>query len=224
MTSSRLPWLIVLGLTLLLIIILVHGWLGHPEIPVVSPPPDTVSNTQATAHRPSEKPPSLAGRIKTKSVGVAREVSSGTPDTAYARHYARKVFEAESLRAVLARIRREGGDTNTVAVAVGVLPPVAGRYDGKHLRLWLTESNGRVLKATARLRPHFEFRAGLGGLSDTVPVMREDRWWLRQARETLGCLPAASAVALAGALLDRTHTVRTASVGGVLALAACLSD
>lgn len=219
------PWLIVVvAVALLLAALVARGCLRQPEGVVIAPPPDTLPTPDVIHDRPTPARPSLPTRIFTHPVPVTTIVTSTAPDTAAARRYARKVFEAESLRAVIARIRREGGDTDTVAVSRGVLPPVSGTYDGRTLALWLTQSTGRVMKATARLRPHFSFRAGQGDVSDTVPQVREDGWLLRTGREAAHCTPATVVLALAGALLDTDNRLRGAAIGAGGGFGACMSD
>jgi hypothetical protein len=225
MTWLRARWeLVALAVSLVLVagLILRACTERAPVHPPIVLRPDSVVLRQ----RPTPKPPSGLGRIARHRVPVTRRETAGTPDTANAGRYARRVFEAESLRAVIRRLRAHDstGAADRVAATAppAMLPPVAGTYDGHRLDLWLTRSNGAVMLATVKLRPRWSFVAGAAGLSDTVPLVTEDRWWLRTARHAVHCAPAAAVLALAGALLDSDSPARGAALGGGGGLAACL--
>jgi hypothetical protein len=147
-------------------------------------------------------PGGIIRRATTRVVPTERQrLSSGTPDTALVRRYAEAVTRSarwKRERDSLIRAARAEGDTaraDSIAQAPSTdstgnrLPPVAGRYDGKRLVLTLSRADGRILEATAKLAPRWEFAAGQGGASDTVVQWRDDRWWYRQVREAGDCLP-----------------------------------
>ncbi len=217
---TLIPILAVLVLTIWLV---ARGCARSEDVPRETPAVVAVPDRVAVRDRPRPAPPKFIERIVTRPVVVVREVSVGTPDTLRARAYARKVFEAESLRAVIRRLRAAGDDSTVVAMPAPILPPVSGRYDGRRLTLWLTQSNGAVMRATARVKPRWSFVAGHGGLSDTLPLVRGDRWWVRQVREVPGCLPA-TALGAGGGALVADDALAGAAFGGLALLVACLSD
>lgn len=190
-----------------------------PFTPVVIKPDSVV-----VKERPSTGKPSLGQRLTTHPVAPARIVSAGVPDTARVRAFARKVFEAESLRAELRRLRAEGKDTSAVSQPDAILPPTAGKYDGQRLDLWLSRSDGSVMQATARLRPRFEWTTGAGGLSDSVPQFREDRAWLRALREIEHCALPTGVLAAGGAALNSKDRVLGAAIGAGAGLLGCMAD
>ncbi len=217
----------ILAGLVLAIWLVARGCAGGPDVPRETPPVAVVPDRVAVRDRPTTAPPKVLERIVSRPVVVVRQVSVGTPDTLRARAYARKVFEAESLRVVIRRLRDAGqmarADSVLRETPAPILPPVSGRYDGHRLTLWLTQSNGAVMRATARVKPRWSFVAGAGGLSDTLPLVRGDRWWVRQVRELPGCLPATALGAGGGALVAE-DALQGAIVGGVALLVACLSD
>lgn len=192
----------------------------RPPVPVgrVDTVPDTVFAP------PETLPPTVLERIVRVPVVVDRSYSRGTPDTAAARRYARAVFRAESLEAVLRRVRASGGDTAAVERPRGVLPPVWGGYDGKALTLNLVQSTGRMMRATARVRPPWTFVAGRGGVTDTVPLVVGASGVAAALREVAGCSKPAAVMALAGALLVKDNRTAGAAGGAAGGLLSCLAD
>ena len=222
-------WPFIVPALILLAIVVIGGRrlaCREPEIPE-SPPADTLSDSAIQRELPDTQPPGGLGRIARVPVRVRRSVSRGTPDTALANRYARAVDrgnrfkrERDSLLAlVTTRADSDSVSRETPPEPPAILPPVAGRYDGKRLDLYLTLSSGRMMRATARVRPRFEFTAGRGGSTDTLPLIVQDRWWVRTSREVIDCAPLAALAALAGAVLDGG---RGAAIGGGLAEGACV--
>lgn len=199
-----------------------------PQPPPVSPPADTLPDAEVKRGRPDTAAPSGLTRIVRVRVPVGREVSRGTPDSALATRYAelaRKFarYRIEQEQDSLARLRGEVSDTTPPpAPPPSILPPVTGRYDGSRLTLHLTESSGRIMRATARVKPRFSFVAGHGGVSDTLPLVDSDRWFVRVARETVRCSPKVGANAGLGALLNTDDRVLGAVLAGGGTLLGCL--
>jgi hypothetical protein len=216
--------IVALGLVALDVIVgAVLWWKGRhllqPGGPITTQPTAVVLKD-----RPVPGPVRWRTAVVSHPVPSANTATQGTPDTARVRAFARAVFTAESLRAVIARLTP--GDTTTVdtsAISKG-LPPIAGRYTGRDLTLWISRADGSVLRSTARLRPHWEFQASQGDQLDTVPSYREDRWWLRTAREAAGCLPRGALLGGAGWLADPHDRTRGALLAATAGILGCLAD
>jgi hypothetical protein len=101
---------------------------------------------------------------------------------------------------------------------------LAREYARWRITLWLTESSGRRMQATARVRPHFTFRAGLGGASDSVPQIKADRWLVRELREVRQCAPLTALGMIAGGIIggrSSAGTLAGAALGGLGAGGIC---
>ena len=214
----------VAGLALLLALVLVRTCFGPPPVPLL--PPVTVKPDSVLIHdRPTVTPPTGIGKLARAPVVVLhRTVSAGTPDTAAARRYARLVFQAESLRAVVRRLQAHDSASvaDTLSHPTAMLPPARGAYDGHRLDLYLTRSDGSIMEASAEVRPHWTFAAGGGAGTDTVPLIVGDRAWVRFARQSGKCaLPTAVGAGL-GAGFHEADRVAGGIVAGLVTYGACL--
>jgi hypothetical protein len=199
-----------------LYLVLEHGC-RKQDGPLIVGRVDTVPDTVLVASRPIIKT-RFVDRIIIKTVPAKVTVSEGVPDTALALRYARRALAADSIR----RAKQRG---DSVARQPGpILPPVAGTYDGKHLSLWLTRSDGSLMRATAKLKPRAWFWSGYDAGSDSLPIFRSDRWYTRWARRTPRCGLRSAPVAGLGALADKENRVRGALISGVAALLSCVTD
>ena len=223
------PGLVLAGIVavvVLCLVVLVRAGCRKDEGPVITGT-DTLPDSTLVKERP--KPPATFGqKIVRHRVPSRITVSRGTPDTVRAMLWADAAHEADSLRRLVDSLRR--GDSTDQARASRVpppkklLPPVAGRYQGNKLTLWLTRSDGSLLRATAKLRPNFEFYSGQSRETDTFPDFSEDRFWVRALRETAGCLPRAGLVGGAGALVSGEEWKRNGLIAAGAALVGCLAD
>ena len=177
---------------------------------------DTVADTILVASRPKIVT-RWRDRIIVKTVPGRVTMSAGVPDTAWAMRYARAAIRADS-------IRRSTGLRDSLARAHDpILPPASGRYDGSTLTLWLTRSDGSLMRATAKLKPRWEFFAGTDGGTDTLPLFRSDRWFVRLAREAVHCAPPTGVMAGLGALVYSEDRVLGSLVAGGATLVGCLA-
>lgn len=199
--------------------------------PSAEGPVDTLPDTAVVAHRPKPGKPNLTTRILSHRVAPRVAVSAGIPDTSLVRRFAQAVNEAESLRVVADSLKQriaQGDQTAVIAFnhqpkPKRVLPPVAGKYSGKELTLWLSRSDGSLMRATARLRPRWEFYTGMDAGSDTLPIFTADRWYVRLVRQTVHCAPPAGVMAGVGALVHAENRLLGAAIVGGATLLGCLS-
>ena len=207
-----------LGLLLLtgIVVGLTRGCGSGRTRPLVEGPVRVIADTVLIASRP-QVVTRWRDRIIVKTVPARVAVSEGVPDTAWAMRYARSAIRADSIRRAQAR-----GDS--IARLPGpILPPATGHYDGSELTLWLTRSDGSLMRATARLKPRFSFYAGTDAGSDTLPIFQSDRWFVRLARQTVKCAPSVGVIAVLGALVHPNDRVLGAVGIGSAALVGCLS-
>ena len=217
------------ALTLLLILVGVAGIfaLGRACAPrgPISTVVDTVTVPEAIKDRPTPTPPTGISAAIHDTVPVRVEVTREVPDSALVARYAKLAHDYALYRHRMEQ--RQPGDTTPPPKAPEeVLPPVALRYSGKALTLWLTPSSGRVamFTTTRTLTPSFTVVAGRGGLSDHRPLVTEDRPWVQAVREVKGCaLPTGVALAL-GAVLFPKNAAPAAGTAGAIALGSCLWD
>jgi hypothetical protein len=200
-----------------------------PTSPATDGPVTTVPDTAITADRP--KPAmKLPERIFRRRVPPKVQVTAGRPDSTRIRAFAAKVRENDSLRAEIRALqaRQAAGDTaadpSSVRLPTPVLPPTWGSYDGRTLRWSITRSDGSIMRATARVRPRFDFMAGLTAGTDTIPEVREDRWLTAAAKAVPRCAAKALPFAGGGAIADREDRLRGAVVAGTAALLGCVLD
>ncbi len=192
-----------------LALVLVRSCGPRPTQPEIIGKVDTVPDTVIVRSRPRIVV-KWRDRIVTKTVPVRVAVSEGTPDTMYALRYALQALAADSAR----RARIEGHTP--------ILPPASGTYDGKRLTLWLTRSDGSLMKATANLKPKFSFFAGYDKGSDTLPIFQTDRWFIRLGKQTVKCAPPAAVMAGVGALVHNEDAWLGAAIMGGATLVGCL--
>lgn len=183
--------------------------------PLIEGRVDTVADTILVQSRPQILT-KWRDRIVTKQVPVRVVVSQGYPDTAFAMRYARAALASDS-----ARRARASGDS-VARLPQAILPTVSGRYSGSTLDLWLTRSDGSLLRATAKLKPRFAFFSGADKGSDTLPIFQSDRAWVRTLRQAGKCAPAAGVVAGVGALVNPQDRALAAIIGGASTLLGCL--
>lgn len=223
-------WLPIL---LLLVLVGLAVWLAvcflnrSPRGPELEDPPETVADTIVEAQVP--RPPKGLGKLTRHPVKIRAQVSAGQPDSAAVRRWLRAVKLVDSLRRSNDSLRQRAaaGDTTAggkIQPLPQVLAPGWGKYDGKRLTLGLTRSDGSVMVATAKVRPHFDWKTGLDDLTDSLPFIHEDRWWLRQARELGGCAWRSAPFAAGGAVVDEENPLRGAAIGAGVAVAACMLD
>ena len=155
-------------------------------------------------------------RIVIQRVPVQVVVTESVPDTAWAMRYARAAIKADSVRRA-----RAAGDT-LAREPRPVLPTVAGRYDGKRFRLWLTRSDGSLLMATQRVRPRWQFFSGFDGGTDTLPIFEQDRVWIWALRQAGKCALPSAAMAGVGALVNQQDRALGALVAGSASLVGCV--
>ena len=214
---KRLLWpAVALLVALGLIVLVLRGCGAEPDGPLIEGRVDTVPDTIMVASRPKIVT-RWRDRIIVKTVPSRVTVSQGYPDTVWAMRYAQAAIRADSLRRM-----RERGDSVSRGHAP-ILPPASGRYDGSTLTLWLTRSDGSLMRATAKLKPRWEFFAGTDGGTDTLPLFRSDRWFVRLVRETVKCAPPTGVMAGLGALVHTEDRVLGAVVAGGATLVGCLA-
>jgi len=100
-----------------------------------------------------------------------------------------------------------------------ILPPFWGKYSGSELTLGASRSDGSLYQAQFRAKPPLEWVAGRGGSSDTLPVLRTDRWLIRGFRNLGHDCPkggvAGGLIGLSlGALLKQPGAGLAAGAGG----------
>jgi hypothetical protein len=217
--------LVALAVAVWLIVTLVRGILDPDPPPPFGGPADTLPDAEVLDDRPSSAPPGIVERIVTVYVPVDRVVTVTLPDTALAERYATLARDYRRWRIQREQDSLAGRALDTTPPPPSILPPVTLRYDGRRLRLHLTETSGRVMRATARVRPRFAVLVGQGGVSDTLPLVRQDRWFVREAREGAGCVwRAAAPGAVAGAVVSGDDRLGGAAIGAGLAFLACMAD
>lgn len=221
---------VLLAVALLLIGLLVWAiphigdWLTKPQVtvPGVVGKVDTIPDTTAMQQRP-ETTTTLPERIVTRTVKGHVAVSTGTPDTAGARRFADAVARADAYRDTLEAMRVRGDTSAPPPKPKAVLPTTWGRYREGLLQLGLTRSDGSVLNATYRVSPRMEWYSGFDSGSDTLPVVRADKWFVRAARQTVKCAPRAAIVGGAGGALSDTKDALNAGLrGAAFTLLGCL--
>jgi hypothetical protein len=219
--APRWIWALILGLIALGLIVWVLRGACAPERESPSAPADTVAQVDS---RPGDKPPTIIERIVEVPVPVERIVTRTVPDSAIVRRYSDLAREYARWRITRQQDSLAGLALDSTPAPPSILPPIAGRYDGRRLTLWLTESSGRRMQAPARVRPHFTFRAGLGGASDSVPQIKADRWLVRELREVRQCAPLTALGMIAGGIIggrSSAGTLAGAALGGLGAGGIC---
>lgn len=220
------PGLIVLALVAGLGFLLYLGLRHQKDGPVIVGKIDTVPDTVLVASRPKIVT-RWRERIVIKTVPAQVTLSEGVPDTAWAMRYARAAIRSDSLRRASsaqsdsARLARIHSDS---AARQPILPPASGTYDGSTLRLYLTRSDGSLMRATAKLKPRFAFFAGTDGGSDTLPRFQSDRWFVRLGRQSVKCAPPVGVMAGLGALVHTEDRLLGAAVTGGATLVGCLTS
>lgn len=203
----------------------IGDWLTKPQVtvPGVVGKVDTIPDTTAMQQRPETTTTRLQ-RIVKRTVKGHVSLSQGTPDTALARKFADAVSEAARWRDSVAKLNAKG-DTTTPRPPKPkvILPTTWGHVRDGRLQLGLTRSDGSVLNETVKAAGHIEWYTGYDRGSDTLPVIRADRWFVRAARQTVKCAPRAALLGGgAGAATDTEKPLRGAIRGAVFTLAGCL--
>ncbi len=185
--------------------------------------PTVVTDTVVLAGRPITGPVRWRDRIVRVRVKGETRVTEAAPDTAVARKYAQAVQAAEAYRDSLKAMKARGDTSTPPKAPRAILPPITGTYDGDSLRLWAARSDGQVMRAAARLRPHFSFAMGYDVESERAPVFMEDRAWLRTVRQAKKCAAPTGVMAGVGALVHQQDRVEGAVIAGLATLVGCLA-
>lgn len=232
MKALRLRWWVILGLAVLAIgLLLSHAscWGRRPTEPRVSRV-DTVPDKVILQQKP-DTAPSLPQRIVKRRVPTHIAVSQGTPDTALARKYADAVMAASRWRDSVAKLtaaRQESHDTTPLVLPPkprAVLVPAWANYDGSTLTYGLTRSDGSVLVATARVKPRWELYSGQDRFSDSIPIIRADRWFVRYARRAPKCLVKGTVLGgLTALFVGNSDRLAKALIVGGTAAGLCVAD
>jgi hypothetical protein len=218
---SRIGWL-VLGLAAVILLALgvwLYRGLTSDEPPAIIGQIDTLPDTVITRERP--KPPKTFSQKITKHRVPARvTISRGTPDTSLVRRFAAAVALADSLRRSNDSLREAGQPPLPLP---SILPSAWGQYDGDRFTIWMSRSDGAVMRATAKLHPRWSFVAGVDKASEKVPIFTEERAWVRTIRQVKKCAPPAGLVAGVGALVNPQDRALGAAIGGIATLIGCLA-
>jgi hypothetical protein len=202
----------------------------RPGGPIGPPaPPDTADAGTIQHDAPTGEPPHGIPAIVVETVTVHTVVSRTYPDSGLADRYARLASEFRRWRIrreqdSLARLRGDSVAPDTTPRPPEVLPPVRMRYDGRTLALWLTPSSGRARLDSMRIRPRWSVAAGIGGRSDTVPVVTQDRYFVRAGRRTVRCLPRAAVMGGTGYLVLPENRLGGLVLGLGSTIAGCLLE
>jgi hypothetical protein len=224
---SRTGILISGALAVILLVIAVFVFRGCPAKPVPIVIPDTLPDSTLIQERPTA-PHTVIQKITKHQVAPKVTVSRGTPDTSLVRRFAAAVAQADSLRRSYQRLKdslAQAGEPIPPPPALpSILPSVGGTYtaDGT-FTLWMSKSDGAILRATAKLRPNFAFVAGVDHATELQPAFYEDRAWLRTIRQVKKCAPPTGGGALVGALVNPRDRLLGAAVGGLGVLVGCLA-
>jgi hypothetical protein len=212
--------------------LLARGWLGGDDDapPKTEGPVRVLPDSEVVRDRPTTAR-TLGKRLTTRRARPRVALSAGTPDTALATRYGRLANEAAHLRRFRDSVERAraAGDTaahpERVPVPKSILPPAQGRYDGKRLLLWAVKSDGRNARAEARLGwfdPRWSFTMGMDRISDSIPVIDVDRWFVALARQGWKCAPVTGLAGLGGAVVEPGDRLGGALLAGGLVLLGCI--
>jgi hypothetical protein len=230
---SRTGILISGALAVILLVIAVFVFRGCPAKPVPIVIPDTLPDSTLIQERPTA-PHTVIQKITKHQVAPKVTVSRGTPDTSLVRRFAAAVAQADSLRRSYQRLKdslAQAGEPIPPPPALpSILPSVGGTYtaDGT-FTLWMSKSDGAIMRTTAKLRPNFAFVAGVDHATEKQPAFYEDRWWLRTGRKVVHCGPVTGVMAVGGYALapKDEHGSRnrwsSAAIAGVLTVVGCLA-
>lgn len=207
------------------VVVLVLGLLaqGCPTDPPPQPVRvDTVPDTVLVAARPVPQRPTLGQRLTRRQRAPAVTVSQGTPDTALVSRFAALADSARLWRDSIATLtaRRDTVTPRPPRPRAVLLPMVVESKDS--VVVWATRSDGRMLRAAARLRGHWAVTTGFGPASDTIPQFADDAWFVVAAREAWDCKWKVAGAGGAGALLDGDRPLRGAAIAGGLMLLGCV--
>jgi len=193
-----------------------------------SPPPlfhsIIVRDTNLQTQIPRVKP-SLGEKITKTTVKPTQvAVSEGKPDSAVINNFcAQRVAAVVRARekAVQTSASPDSGAVQRLpsSAPAPILPPFWGKYSGSELTLGASRSDGSLYQAQFRAKPPLEWVAGRGGSSDTLPVLRTDRWLIRGFRNLGHDCPkggvAGGLIGLSlGALLKQPGAGLAAGAGG----------
>jgi hypothetical protein len=219
-------WLLLLGLAAIALL----GYLAlqracrDDPVPIVTP--DTLPDQVLEEQRP--KPPTtLPQKIVKHGVKPRVTTSQGKPDTLLVRRFAAAVALADSLRRSYTSLRdslEAAGEPAPPPPALpSILPAAWGQYrDNGEFTLWMSRSDGAILRATAKLRPNFSFVAGVDQTTTHQPAFYEDRAWVRTLRQLKKCGPPAGVVAGVGAITNADDRLLGAVIAGGATLVGCL--
>lgn len=218
--KTAIPWLLLCAIVFGVAAWFVFGGSCRQPDPVINIQPDTIPDEVIVKERP--KPPkSIPQKITTQRVKPKKAVSRGTPDTLHIRHFAAVAVLTDSIRRLNDSLQKLGEPP--IPLPPSILPPAWGQYreDGR-FSLWMSRSDGSVMRTTARLKPNWSFVAGIDPASRREVQFYQDRAWLRTLRQIKKCAPVTGVMTGVGALFSREDRLLAAAIAGGTTLIGCL--